>query len=52
MTSMSFRRKDSSTAFFSHWLTVQLPSIAAFGHAHLAFVEQVERRLHGIASRQ
>ena len=23
---MSFRRNDSSTAFFSHWLTVQPPS--------------------------
>ena len=45
---MSLRRNDSSTAFFSHWCTVQ-PVAVLLGHAQLAPVEQVERGLDRIA---
>ena len=45
---MSLRRKDSSTAFFSHWFTIQSP-FTLLGHAGLAGIEQVERRVHGLA---
>lgn len=45
---MSLSRNDSSTAFFSHWLTFQVPS-AALGDAGRALVEQIERVVDAFA---
>ena len=52
ITLMSLRRKDSSTAFFSHWFTFQLAVDLPFGDAHLAAVEQIERFLDRLADRR
>ena len=49
MISIGLMRNDSSTAFFSHWLTFQLPSRLPLGDARLAAVEQVERRFDRLA---
>ena len=54
MAHMSFRRKDNSTAFFSHWLTFQpcaplLPGIFSATRA-LARVEQTESLIHRFAN--
>ena len=46
---MSLRRNDSSTAFFSHWLTLHLPLGLALGDARLALVEEIERVIDRLA---
>ena len=48
ISALSLSRKESSTAFFSHWLTVQPPR-ALLGDPRLAVVEQPERRLDRVA---
>ena len=48
---MSCSRKPSSTAFFAHWLTSQVPSGLPLGDAQRALVERLERRLDRRAGR-
>ena len=47
---MSLRRNDSSTAFFSHWLTDHLPFFFSATRSSPKF-ERIERRLHRLAHR-
>ena len=48
MATMSLRRNDSSTAFFSHWLTVQ-PSAPFSATRTSPLSKQVERLLDRVA---
>ncbi len=49
MSSLSFRRKLSSTAFLTHWLHRPLAHALALGHAQAAGVQVGDDVLHGLA---